>query len=127
MDILSATGPIFLVVGLGYMVTRLGVLRRQDMSVLSTYVVKVGKLVLMPLVAWAALAALTALGLPPLGPALASALVITAATPTMSMVPAVAEQHGEGDFGAATMLLSTLVSFVTLSAWLFALHSLGWL
>ena len=40
---------------------------------------------------------------------------------------AFAEQHGEGEFGAATMMLSTVVSFATLTAWMFALTAVGWL
>jgi hypothetical protein len=39
-DILAATVPIFMVVGLGYAVTRGGLFKREDMSILSTYVVK---------------------------------------------------------------------------------------
>ena len=47
--------------------------------------------------------------------------------PSMSSVGAFAEQHGEGDFGAATMMLSTVVVFVTLTAWMFGLSAVGWL
>lgn len=45
----------------------------------------------------------------------------------MSIAAALAEQHGEGEFGAAALLLSTVASFPTLTAWLFVVGALGWL
>ena len=40
LGILSAIVPIFLIVGLGYVLTRAGVFQREHMSVLAAYVVK---------------------------------------------------------------------------------------
>lgn len=45
----------------------------------------------------------------------------------MSSVPTFAQPSGEGDFGAATMMTSTIVAFVTLTGWMFALSAVGWL
>jgi hypothetical protein len=45
----------------------------------------------------------------------------------MSIVAAVAEQHGDGEFGAASMMLSTAVSFLTMTGWLLAMAGFGWL
>ncbi|MCM3332615.1 hypothetical protein [Kocuria palustris] len=70
---------------------------------------------------------LPALGLPGLAPELAAAALLTCALPSMSIAAALAEQHGEGEFGAAALLLSTVASFPTLTAWLFVVGALGWL
>lgn len=45
----------------------------------------------------------------------------------MSMAAALGEQYGEGEFGASTMMLSTVLSFVTLADWMLALSAVGWL
>jgi predicted permease len=45
----------------------------------------------------------------------------------MTVMAAVAEQHGEGELGAASMMLSTVVSFFTLTGWMIALRAVGWL
>ena len=60
-------------------------------------------------------------------PDLAAAALLTCALPSMSIAAALAEQHGEGEFGAAALLLSTVASFTTLTAWLFVVGALGWL
>ena len=67
------------------------------------------------------------LGLPHLGSELRAAAVLTCALPSMSMVAALGEQYGEGEFGAAAMMLSTILSFLTLTAWMLVLGLLGWL
>jgi len=86
-----------------------------------------GKLLVMPAITLALVFALPALGLPDLAPELKVALVLTGALPSMSIVAAVAEQHGDGDFGAASMMLSTAVSFLTLTGWMLVMSGLGWL
>lgn len=86
-----------------------------------------GKLVLAPAIAAALVVLLPWAGQPALTPDLRAAVILTAAMPSMSSVGAFAEQHGEGEFGAATMMLSTVVSFATLTAWMFALTAVGWL
>ena len=42
-------------------------------------------------------------------------------------IRALGEQYGEGEFGAAAMMLSTILSFLTLTAWMLVLGLLGWL
>lgn len=86
-----------------------------------------GKLVVMPAISLGLVLLLPMLGLPELSPDLRAAVILTGALPSMSIVAAVAEQHGDGDFGAATMMLSTVVSFVTLTAWMFGLAAVGWM
>lgn len=86
-----------------------------------------GKLVLSPAIAAALVVLVPLVGLPALTYDLRAAVILTAAMPSMSSVGAFAEQHGEGDFGAATMMLSTVVSFVTLTAWMFGLSAVGWM
>lgn len=87
----------------------------------------VAKLLVMPAVAVAVVLVLPLLGLPPLDPMLRVAAILTCALPSMSMAAALGEQYGEGEFGASTMMLSTVLSFVTLSGWMLALSAIGWL
>ena len=87
----------------------------------------VAKLLVMPATALGLILLLPALGLPGLAPDLAAAALLTCALPSMSIAAAPAEQHGEGEFGAAALLLSTVASFTTLTAWLFVVGALGWL
>ena len=86
-----------------------------------------GKLLFMPVLAVALVTLLPMLGLPALTLELRVAAVLTAALPSMSVMATVAEQHGEGDLGAASMMLSTVCSFVTLTAWMLGLTAIGWL
>lgn len=86
-----------------------------------------GKLLVMPAIMLGLVFALPLLGLPDLPPELKVAAVLTGALPSMSIVAAVAEQHGDGDFGAAVMMLSTAVSFVTMTGWMLVMSGLGWL
>jgi malonate transporter and related proteins len=90
-------------------------------------VVIAGKLLVMPVIGVGLVMLLPLLGLAPLEPELRVAAVLTCALPSMSMAAALGEQYGEGEFGAATMLLSTAVSFLTLTAWLLGLAAVGWL
>lgn len=86
-----------------------------------------GKLLLMPLVAIAIVLALDAIGVPPLGHDLRAAAILTCGLPSMTLMAAVAERHGEGDFGAAVMMLSTACSFATLTLLMLGLRAAGWL
>lgn len=86
-----------------------------------------GKLLLMPALAVALVHALPLLGLPPLTGELRATVILTAALPSMTVMAAVAEQHGEGELGAASMMASTVVSFLTMSAWMMGLVAVGWL
>ena len=87
----------------------------------------IAKLLVMPAIALGLILLLPALGLPGLAPELAAAALLSCALPSMSIAAALAEQHGEGEFGAAALLLSTVASFPTLTAWLFVVGALGWL
>ena len=87
----------------------------------------IAKLLIMPAVSVGLVMLLPMLGLPHLGSELRAAAVLTCALPSMSMVAALGEQYGEGEFGAAAMMLSTILSFLTLTAWMLVLGLLGWL
>lgn len=86
-----------------------------------------GKLVLSPVAAFGVLAALVAVGFPALSNDLRAAAILTTALPTFSVLPAMAEKYGEQDLGAASMMLSVVLSFFTLTAWMWYLTTLGWL
>ncbi|NLE97580.1 MAG: AEC family transporter [Propionibacterium sp.] len=86
-----------------------------------------GKLVVMPAVAIGLLGIYAAVGLPDLPNELRAAAVLTCALPPFSILPALAEPYGEADVATATMMLSTVLSFVTLSGWMLVLTGMGWL
>lgn len=86
-----------------------------------------GKLIAMPAVGVTLLLAAAAAGMPGMTFELRAALVITCALPSMSMMPAIVAPYGEGQMGAAAMMLSTVLSFFTLTGWMFLLHTVGWL
>lgn len=83
-----------------------------------------GKLVLMPLAVAALLALLVFAGLPPLSPALWSAAILMSAMPMMSIYPTLAQAYGQEDVAAPALLVTTLLSFFTLSALIWALRHL---
>lgn len=85
-----------------------------------------GKLLLMPGLAVALVLLLPLLGLPGLDPELRAAVLLICALPSMSAVAAIAEEHGQGELGAAAMLTSTICSFLTLTAWMVVLAAVGW-
>lgn len=85
-------------------------------------VVTLGKLVLMPAVAAGFVALAGQVPLPALGEDLSDALVIGAALPTFTSSVVFAAAYGERDVPPAVMLLTTLGSFVTVSALLLALR-----
>lgn len=86
-----------------------------------------GKLVLQPLAGFGILLGAIALGLPLLSGELRAAAIITTALPTFSILPAMAEPYGENDIGTASMMLSVVLSFVTLTAWMWLLTAIGWM
>lgn len=85
------------------------------------------KLLGMPALAIGLAVGLPLLGLPPLAPQLRAAFVLTCALPSVTVLAPLGEQFGEGDFGAATMMTSTVVSFFTITGWMVALSAVGWL
>ncbi len=85
-----------------------------------------GKLLLHPALMLAVLLAAEALGLPPMAPALRLALVLSAASPMLSIFPILAQPHGQDSLAAAALLATTALSFFTISALLAVLpHLLG--
>lgn len=97
-------------------------------GMLSDIVVSVlGKLVAMPALALGLVGGLVALGLPELPAPLRAAVVITCALPTFTITPALAEPYGEGELASAAMMTQTVLSFFTMTGWLFVLRALGWL
>jgi hypothetical protein len=81
-----------------------------------------GKLLLHPFAVLLAVHALPYLGAPALEPSLRWAAVLSAAVPMMGIYPIIAQRYGQEDVGAAAMLVTTVASFVTLSAllWMMA-------
>lgn len=73
--------------------------------------VMLGKLLAHPL-----LVALMVWWLPPFDPDLQWAAILIAAMPVMSVYPIIGSQYGQGSFAAGTLLLTTSVAFITLSA-----------
>ena len=85
--------------------------------------VAAGKLLLHPLAVLVAL-----MLLPGLDPTLRTAAVVFACMPMLSIYPLLAQKHGEQAFSAAALLVTTIASFATISAWLWLLDAgLGWL
>lgn len=85
----------------------------------------VGKLVLMPTVGLGLVLGLQAVGLPSLPIELQMAAVVTCALPTFAILPAIVDQYGDTDVATAAMMLSTVLSFLTMTAWLQILSATG--
>lgn len=83
--------------------------------------VTVAKLALMPAVAWASATGLALLGMPPLDGELFAAIVLSGAMPAWTSSVVFAARYGERDVPPAVLLVTTMVSFFTLSALLAAL------
>jgi malonate transporter len=74
-----------------------------------------GKLVLHPLAVLAAVLALPWIGMTALEPSLRVAAVLLAAMPMMGIYPILAQSYGKENLGAASLLVTTLASFFSLS------------
>lgn len=110
----TAASPLALfVIGASLVGLRLEGLRR-DLAV-----VVLGKLVLHPVAVFLAL-----LILPPLDPPLCVAAVIFAGMPMLSLYPALAQKYQQEGFCAAALLVATVLSFVTISVWIWAIYPL---
>jgi predicted permease len=81
----------------------------------------IGKLIFHPLAVLLAILVLPLSGLPAMDPSLRMAAVLMAAMPMMSIYPILAQAHGQEDFSAAALLVTTAASFFTLSGllWIF--------
>lgn len=78
----------------------------------------VGKLLLHPLLMWAVLVWLV----PIADPALRSAALLTGALPMLGIYTILSQRHGHGAISAAALLVTTVVSFFTLSGLLWVLQ-----
>lgn len=85
--------------------------------------VAVGKLLVHPLLVGLSLWLFGVTDLP-----LMAAAVIYAAAPMMSIYPVIAQKHGHEGLAAATLMVTTLASFLSVNAVLWIMrHGLGWL
>ncbi|KDP84004.1 AEC family transporter [Cupriavidus basilensis] len=80
-----------------------------------------GKLVLHPLLVFVAITTVPMLGLGEIEPSLRMAAVLMAAMPMMGIYATLGQVYGQEDFSAVTLLVTTVVSFFTLSGLLLAL------
>lgn len=104
----SASSPVALfVIGGSLVGLQLGG-QRTDIAI-----VVFGKLLLHPLAVAGAIWLL-----PVADPLLAKAAVVYAAVPMLSIYAVLAQRHGQQGFCAATLLATTVASFVTISGWL---------
>lgn len=78
----------------------------------------VGKLLISPLVMWAVVVWVV----PIADPALRSAALLTGALPMLGIYTILSQRHGHGAISAAALLVTTVVSFFTLSGLLWALQ-----
>lgn len=78
--------------------------------------VTVGKLLLMPAVAWASEVGLAAIGMPALEGEMFAAIVLSAAMPSWTSLVVFSARYGERDIPPAVLLVTTVLSFFTLSA-----------
>lgn len=78
----------------------------------------VGKLLLHPLAVF-----LLLLWLPPTDPALTTAAIVIASAPMLSVYPILGQRYGHGELCTASLMLATLLSFVTVSSLLWLLKT----
>lgn len=90
--------------------------------------VAVGKLLLHPAAIWAVIALFGLMGLPVPAGELKVAAVLSAAMPMLGVYSVLAQRHGHEEFTSAALLVTTGLSFFTISAILWLMrHSAGWL
>ncbi|WP_129138990.1 AEC family transporter [Modicisalibacter coralii] len=78
----------------------------------------IGKLLLHPLAVF-----LLLLWLPPTDPALTTAAIIMASAPMLSVYPILGQRYGHGELCTASLMLATLMSFITVSSLLWLLET----
>ncbi len=90
--------------------------------------VAIGKLLFHPLAILLMVSVLPVFGLPEIEPSLRVAVVLMAAMPMIGIYPTLAQMYGQEDFSAVALLVTTILSFFTLSAVLLLLRHLsgGW-
>lgn len=90
--------------------------------------IAVGKLLIHPLAAVAVLALLHVLGAPAADPKLQVGVVLACACPMFGIYPILAQKAGQEGLAAAALLGTTVASFFTISALLWAMRAVpGWL
>lgn len=82
----------------------------------------VGKLIAHPLGVLLAMMTLPLLGVAEVEPSLRMAAILMAGMPMMGIYPTLAHSYGQEDFSAAALLVTTVASFFTLSAFLWVLR-----
>lgn len=83
--------------------------------------ITVGKLMVHPLLTWGALTALDQMGWAPTDPQLRAGVVLAAACPIFGIYPILTQKHGHDGLAAASLLVTTVGSFFTISALLWVL------
>lgn len=78
-------------------------------------VVVLGKLILHPIAVFVGIMVMSAIGYSISDKELSAAAIIMAATPAMAVYPILAQRYGYGQTAALSMLLMTVLSFVTLT------------
>ncbi|MDO5673034.1 MAG: AEC family transporter [Actinomycetaceae bacterium] len=56
-----------------------------------------------------------------------AAAVLVCALPSLSVTVALSEKYAEGEYAAAAVLMSTALSFFTMTTWMYVLTLMGWL
>lgn len=85
----------------------------------------IGKLILHPLLVLGAVMLIGHAGMTPLEPNYQMSILLMAATPMMGIYPTLAQAYGRAQSSAVSLLLATLVSFFTLSAFLWVMQGAG--
>jgi len=90
--------------------------------------VAIGKLIFHPLAVLLMVSVLPILGMQEIEPSLRMAVILMAAMPIMGIYPTLAQAYGQENFSAVALLVTTILSFFTLSGllWLFKHLSGGW-
>lgn len=84
--------------------------------------ISIGKLLLHPIAILSIILVLPILGMPPMDPSLQKAAILMGAMPMMGIYTILAQAYGQEDNCSATMLITTLISFFTLSGLLLFLQ-----
>jgi predicted permease len=98
----------------------LALLKPKGVRTLAGYIV-IGKLLVQPLVVLGFILLVATFGLSDLPDPMRKALILTAAMPTLSMFPVLAQRHGREGFASAALFGTTLGGLFTLSALLLIL------
>ncbi len=117
-EVLTRTADLFAKAGTALALFAVGGLQQSwpDASTIRrVLVVSAGRLVLGPALIFGAMSAVLALGLPALSPTMRAALLLSAAMPVFTVLPVLAQPYGQAESSAGVLLVTTAVSFGTLS------------